>query len=88
MAAEQFVGDQPDQREHNKREALHHHMQADVLEAVADLLAGQVDPVQEKHQKHTDVDHPFSVHGAAGLYNIDEVDRLIAALVEIRKEIE
>ncbi|MNG08805.1 hypothetical protein D3C84_921890 [compost metagenome] len=40
-------------------------MQADVLQTVADLFAGQVDPVQEEHHEDADVDHPFSMHGAA-----------------------
>lgn len=66
MGAQQLVGDDPDQRENDEGEALNHEVQADVFKAVADLLAGQVDPVQEKHQEHTDVDYPLSVHPASG----------------------
>ena len=66
MAAQQQVGPQPYQREDDKGEALHHQVQAQVFQAVADLLAGQVDPMQEEHQEHADVDDPFCVHGAAG----------------------
>jgi len=65
MGAQQLVGDHPDQREDDKGEALHHDVQADVFQAVADLFAGQVDPMQEKHQKHTDIDYPFRVHCTA-----------------------
>ena len=65
MRAQQCVGDHPDQREDDKGEALNHEVQADVFQAVADLFAGQVDPVQEEHQEHADVDHHFRVHAAA-----------------------
>uniref|UniRef100_A0A1I7Y3K1 Clade I nitrous oxide reductase n=1 Tax=Steinernema glaseri TaxID=37863 RepID=A0A1I7Y3K1_9BILA len=39
--------------------------QAPVLQAMADLFAGQVDAVQEEHHEHADVDHVFGVHRAA-----------------------
>lgn len=65
MGAQHFVGDHPDQREDDKGKALHHAVQADVFQPLTDLLAGQVDPVKEKNQKHTDIDYPFSVHTPA-----------------------
>ncbi|VVN62955.1 hypothetical protein PS685_04187 [Pseudomonas fluorescens] len=65
MGAQQLVGDHPDQREDDKGKALHHNVQANVFQTVTDLLTGQVHPVQEKHQKHSDIDHPFRVHCTA-----------------------
>jgi len=65
MAAQQPVAQQPDQRKHAKGEALHHQVQPRVFQAVANLLAGQVDPMQEKHHEDADIDDPLGVHGAA-----------------------
>ncbi|MNC64651.1 hypothetical protein D3C75_1148740 [compost metagenome] len=65
MTAKQLVRQPPEQGEDHEGKTLHHQMQAAILQAAANLLAGQVDTVQEEHQEHTDIDHILGVHRPA-----------------------
>lgn len=64
VAAQQPFADQPNQRKHPKGKTLHRQVQPRVPQAVADLFAGQVDAMEEKHHEDADVHDPFRMHCA------------------------
>ncbi|MNZ39339.1 hypothetical protein D3C78_568300 [compost metagenome] len=72
MTAKQLVRQPPEQGEDHEGKTLHHQMQAAILQAAANLLAGQVDTVQEEHQEHPAIDQVFGMHCPAAAANIGE----------------